>query len=241
MSLERPVALDCPECGHGQTVIVWDSLNADVSPEARAELLEGRINVFLCTACGQRIMLSVPLLYHDMTRKFVVQFYPFEAVNDGAFLDRFDDEGRATTVLKACGVLALDPQGLMGYMARPHLVFRMSELLRYVRFRERLFAAQTRPPLHARFFVAGFLHHQGPRLVATLQVGQELRLVREPDNPHDPRAVAIYWDADRIGYVPRDRNRVIAQRLDEGLPLSCRITAIDPDEGTFDAVEVSVG
>jgi hypothetical protein len=71
-------------------------------------------------------------------------------------------------------------------------------------------------------------------------VGDPLRLVREPDNAHDPRAVAIYYQDDRIGYVPRERNRDIADRLDGGVPLDCRITAIDPAEGSYEAVEVKV-
>lgn len=39
MLLERSVELKCPECQRRQTVIVWDSLNADVSLEVRGELL----------------------------------------------------------------------------------------------------------------------------------------------------------------------------------------------------------
>ena len=42
--------------------------------------------------------------------------------------------------------------------------------------------------------------------------GRRLALVREPDNPHDPNAVAIY-DADRrvqAGYVPADVARGLA-------------------------------
>jgi len=65
-------------------------------------------------------------------------------------------------------------------------------------------------------------------------------LTREPDNPHDPRAVAIDFHDDRIGYVPRERNRKIAELLDQGAHLTCRITAVDPEEASFDAVEVSV-
>jgi hypothetical protein len=41
---------------------------------------------------------------------------------------------------------------------------------------------------------------------ASFDPGQELALVPEPDNEHDPNAVAI-WNAERtlqLGYVPRD-------------------------------------
>ncbi len=51
MSMERPVVLSCPECEHARTVVFWDTLNADVSPETREQLLQRKINVFECEAC----------------------------------------------------------------------------------------------------------------------------------------------------------------------------------------------
>jgi hypothetical protein len=240
MSLERSIELTCPECQHQQTAIIWDSLNADVSPEAREELPRGRINVFDCDGCGQKFAIPVPLLYHDMARKFLVQFYPFEAFDD-AFLGRFDDNGRDIRFVDTCGAMnASEGDGGFSYMKNPHIVFDMGELVRYVLFRERLFDSRSRRAEIDRFFVAGFSHHHGPRLIDQLNVGDELQLTREPDNPHDPRAVAIDFHDDRIGYVPRERNRKIAELLDQGLNLTCRITAVDPEEGFFDAVEVSV-
>jgi len=88
--------------------------------------------------------------------------------------------------------------------------------------------------------VAGFPYHEGPRLIDQLTVGDPLRLVREPDNPRDPGAVAIFRQDDRIGYVPRERNPEIADRLDRGVSLDCRITAVDPEEGAYEAIEVMV-
>lgn len=49
MSMESQTDVQCPTCGHSQAVSVWRSLNAHISPEAREELLAGRINVFQCT------------------------------------------------------------------------------------------------------------------------------------------------------------------------------------------------
>lgn len=240
MSLERPVELSCPACQHRQTVIVWESLNADISPEARRALFEGRINVFECEACGQTFPIAVPLLYHDMSRRFLVQFYPFEAFDD-SFLDRFDGNGNDSRFAETCGVMNLSlGDGDFSYMKNAHIVFHMGELVRYVLFRERLFDSRAGRAEIDRFFIAGFHHHHGPQLIDQLNVGDELRLVREPDNPHDPLAVAIYFHDDRIGYVPQERNRNIAELLDHGAHLTCRIIAVDPEEGAFDAVEVSV-
>lgn len=65
--------------------------------------------------------------------------------------------------------------------------------------------------------------------------GSRLQLVREPDNPHDPQALAI-WDAERrvqLGYVPRevaaelagDEQAFSLWRVDGGL----RVLIVPPD------------
>jgi hypothetical protein len=91
-----------------------------------------------------------------------------------------------------------------------------------------------------RFHIAGFQFHEGPELIEHLEPGCELSLVREPKNPHDQRAVALYFGGVHIGYVPRDRNRTIARMLDQGAPLICRITDVDPEEDPWRAVEVAI-
>ena len=54
--------------------------------------------------------------------------------------------------------------------------------------------------------VAGVTFRPGNVDDASFDPGRRLLLVPEPDNPHDPHAVAI-WNAERTlqaGYVPRD-------------------------------------
>jgi hypothetical protein len=54
--------------------------------------------------------------------------------------------------------------------------------------------------------VAGVSYRADALDDASFDPGQPLALVREPDNEHDPNAVAI-WNAERtlqLGYVPRD-------------------------------------
>jgi hypothetical protein len=54
--------------------------------------------------------------------------------------------------------------------------------------------------------VAGVSYRADALDDASFDPGQVLALVREPDNEHDPNAVAI-WNAERtlqLGYVPRD-------------------------------------
>jgi len=54
--------------------------------------------------------------------------------------------------------------------------------------------------------VAGFGHHDGLKIFGELKIGEKVELRHEPDNPHDPYAVAIYYGETKIGYVPADKN-----------------------------------
>ena len=51
-------------------------------------------------------------------------------------------------------------------------------------------------------YVAGFQYHEGPAIINRLRPGLRLDLRREPDNPYDRRAIAVYAGRRRIGYIP---------------------------------------
>jgi hypothetical protein len=58
--------------------------------------------------------------------------------------------------------------------------------------------------------------YRSPEAIAVLtrlRPGDRLRLVREPNNPHDPNAVAVYSGTMHIGYIPRGINRDVADRI----------------------------
>lgn len=77
--------------------------------------------------------------------------------------------------------------------------------------------------------IAGYQYHAGPRLEHRLSPGQRLALVREPANPHDPLAVRLDRQGEKLGYVPRPDNAEIALRLDAGEVLTARITEVERD------------
>ncbi len=68
-------------------------------------------------------------------------------------------------------------------------------------------------------------------IIAKLKEGEPIFLVREPNNPHDPNAVALFTEGDRdIGYLPRDWAAEIAERLDAGSPVTAKVAAVEPFE-----------
>jgi len=90
-------------------------------------------------------------------------------------------------------------------------------------------------PLHAQVSahillqdspLAGFQYHAGKALWPQMRAGDALSLVREPDNPHDARAVRVEWRGHKIGYVPRRENADVARLLDRGQALSARIVRL---------------
>lgn len=74
--------------------------------------------------------------------------------------------------------------------------------------------------------LAGFQYHAGKALWPRMQVGDALTLVREPDNPHDARAVRVEWQGHKIGYVPRRENADVARFMDDGRTLVARIVRL---------------
>lgn len=74
--------------------------------------------------------------------------------------------------------------------------------------------------------LAGFQYHAGKQLWPQMRVGDGLVLVREPDNPHDARAVRVEWQGHKIGYVPRRENGDVARLLDGGQVLTARIARL---------------
>jgi len=89
MTMSRSIEIDCPNCGSEQNVMIWETINTDVNPDLNQKLFEGQINVLQCQKCGTKAFIPVPLLYHDMAKRFYVQFYPFDWIENNDFLDNF--------------------------------------------------------------------------------------------------------------------------------------------------------
>jgi len=74
--------------------------------------------------------------------------------------------------------------------------------------------------------LAGFQYHQGKVHWEEMKVGDELALVREPDNPYDAKAIRVDWHGMKLGYVPRRENTDIARIMDNGTRLVARISRL---------------
>lgn len=88
--------------------------------------------------------------------------------------------------------------------------------------------------------LAGFQYHGAAIHWEALREGDPLQLVREPDNPHDPRAVRVEWRGIMLGYLPRAENREVAHEMDQGTPLSARIGRLSDDPNPWKRLRIDV-
>ncbi len=88
--------------------------------------------------------------------------------------------------------------------------------------------------------LAGCQHHRAAGVWPFLRQGEALRLVREPNNPHDPNAIAVYFRNDRLGYVPRRENRALAAMLDRGETMEARITRLQQADNPWQRLRFSI-
>ena len=80
MSMERKEMIACPECGQTQDFIVWQTLNGDMNPKEKQQLLDGTLFRFECSKCGHKSNVAYGMLYHDMTNQAMVYYVDEESV-----------------------------------------------------------------------------------------------------------------------------------------------------------------
>ena len=101
-------------------------------------------------------------------------------------------------------------------------------------------AVETRSVLIQESPVAGFQFHQGDAIWPLLAIGAGLKLVREPENIHDADAVAVYFQNEMLGYVPRGENSAIAQMLDRGENLVTSISKLQVADDPWERIRFNV-
>ena len=81
MSMERTESVTCPKCGNVSDFIVWGSLNADIDPDAQAQLIDGSIFHFTCPKCGCKTNVNYGMLYHDMSNRAMAYYVQEESID----------------------------------------------------------------------------------------------------------------------------------------------------------------
>jgi hypothetical protein len=75
VTISGTVRVPCPQCQLEQETKLVQSINTRQSPELKARLLAGDLNMLDCS-CGKRTQLLATLLYHDPDREYFCQACP---------------------------------------------------------------------------------------------------------------------------------------------------------------------
>ena len=71
--------------------------------------------------------------------------------------------------------------------------------------------------LEEEFWVVGLRHHDYYDVLQEkavgIKVGDELELVKEPNNPFDPNAIAVFLKGKCVGYISRDETEDVSELL----------------------------
>lgn len=65
------------------------------------------------------------------------------------------------------------------------------------------------------YSIVGMSYAKAEDFVKSLQAGAAAVILREPNNEHDPNAVAVWIEGRKVGYIPRKENAVLAQFIDQ--------------------------
>lgn len=103
-----------------------------------------------------------------------------------------------------------------------------------------LTAAPNKEIVLLETFVAGWQYHQGDSIWNALQPDDALSLCREPQNPYDESAIAVYACGVKIGYVPRIHNTVIAGMIDQNALVKAHVLKKHKTPHPWEKMEIKV-
>ena len=89
--------------------------------------------------------------------------------------------------------------------------------------------------------VAGYQYHQGMKdhVQFSLAVGQELRLIREPENSYDQNAIAVLSPHGlKLGYIPRSDNEIPATIAEQNHSLSAVVSEFNPSAPPWERLAI---
>lgn len=81
------------------------------------------------------------------------------------------------------------------------------------------------------FNIAGFTYYDGAEAFLELKMGLELNIAIDEENKYDARAVMISYKDWKLGYVPREHNRIFYKLLKVGIEnIKVRVQGLDKSE-----------
>lgn len=88
--------------------------------------------------------------------------------------------------------------------------------------------------------VAGFQFHRGKESWDLMTEGDRLKLIPEPGNKYDDRAIAIYWQDNKLGYLPRRDNAAVSQLLHRRQNVTASIAKLKQSSDPWERIKMEI-
>ena len=92
MSKIKTIDIPCPHCKEKNPFTIYQSVNVDISPELKEKTLKGEIFNYHCEHCNKDSTIPYPMLYNDMTNKFMVYFADINQIEEFEFMNQDENE-----------------------------------------------------------------------------------------------------------------------------------------------------
>lgn len=89
-------------------------------------------------------------------------------------------------------------------------------------------------------YVAGFKYYHGMEHIASMQPDDALDIIHETENEHDDNAMALFWNTQKIGYLPMKDNELYCRLINAGVPIYCDILKINAEAQPWKRCKVAV-
>lgn len=90
-------------------------------------------------------------------------------------------------------------------------------------------------------FVRGFQYYEGPKIINQINKSGLLEMVREPNNQFDSCAIALFFNNQKIGFIPMESNEILSVLLDTKLlNLQAEITHIEPNAADWESIHIAI-
>ncbi len=74
--------------------------------------------------------------------------------------------------------------------------------------------------------VVGVTFAKRQEVIRGIEDGESVRIEREPENPNDPKALAVYYGDHHIGYLNAELAKILAPELEEGKEYEAYVTRV---------------
>lgn len=88
MPLKNTQKIKCPDCGTEGEFTIWQSINTKLNPQAKEDLLSGKLFAYTCPECRKVHYINYGLLYHQMEKQLMI-YYAISKEDEKEILDSF--------------------------------------------------------------------------------------------------------------------------------------------------------